>query len=282
MNDSKPRAMTMAHLPLAILIPTLLFGGMSTPVCAGTVAGTGGATEITQLLNHGELLTSVAKQADMVMEQVNSKLIQIDQLARMNANLQRLASGDVAGALAPYSTQLRTYQSLRSSIGGLKSAADSTRSMLEGRGVDFSNSGAKDLATYLKYETALASRKGGIYRDRLNQDLQALDNLQQRSQELTRVAASSSDIVGNVQGLQRLTQLSAMSAGEMMELKSAVLSQNAELNRQQAEAMDNSQLKSGFADSALTGARGRIGRDTGLGDQKLSPLKSWGGLQQTQ
>ena len=245
---------------------------------AGTVAGTGGSTEITQILNNSELVAGVYKQSEMVMEQVQSKLVQLDQLTSMQTNLQKIGSGDIASVTNQFRSQVRAYQDLKNATTGLRDAAASARAMFEARGIDFSGSGRTDLRSYIQYEVELAKRKGGVYRQRLNQDLGALDNMQQRSQEFRRVADETANITGNVQGIQRLSQLSAMTAGELMELKAAVLSQNAEASRQQIDAVANTEVKSGVLDHTVRGARERKNRDSSATSTRIDPLKPWGNL----
>ena len=245
---------------------------------AGTVAGFGGSTEITQIMNNSELVAGVYKQAEMVAEQVQSKLVQLDQLTSMQTNLQKIGNGDIASVMNQFRSQVRAYQDLKNATTGLRDAAASTRSMFEARGIDFSGSGRTDLRSYIQYEVELAKRKGGVYRERLNQDLGALDNMQQRSQEFRRVADETANITGNVQGIQRLSQLSAMTAGELMELKAAVLTQNAEASRQQIDAVANTEVKSGVHDQTVRGARDRKNRDNSATSTRIDPLKPWGNL----
>lgn len=247
--------------------------GLGTP--GGAMAG--GSTELTQLLNHVELLASVSKQTDMVMEQVQSKLASLEQLDRMNRNLSRLANGDIAQTLLPYQNQVESYQALRRSVSGLRDAAGTTRQLLQQRGVDFSRSGAKNWSSYIQYEVELAKRRGGVYSQRLDQDLRAMDNMQQRSREFRRVA-DTSDVAGNIQGLQRLSQLSAIATGELMELKAAVLSQSADSNRQQADAAASAQLRARIQEATMRGALERTKRDEAMTAPNIDPLRPWPNL----
>ncbi|WP_146187700.1 hypothetical protein [Limnohabitans sp. T6-5] len=260
------------------LIAGIVLIALGASVQSGTIAGTGGSTEITQILNNSELVAGVYKQAEMVAEQVQSKLVQLDQLTSMQTNLEKLRSGDVASVINQFRSQVRAYQDLKNATTGLRDAAASARAMFEARGIDFSGSGRTDLRSYIQYELELAKRKGGVYRQRLDQDLGALDNMQQRSQEFRRVADETANITGNVQGIQRLSQLSAMTAGELMELKAAVLAQNAESNRQQIDAVANTEVKSGVHDQTVRGARERKNRDNSATSSRIDPLKPWGNL----
>ena len=71
------------------------------PAWAGSVAGTGGATEITQLLNNGQLVESVAKQAEQVANQIRQITEAVDRKILMIQNLKNLPLAAAALALAP-------------------------------------------------------------------------------------------------------------------------------------------------------------------------------------
>ena len=61
----------------------------------GSVLGTGGALEVTQLLNHAELVQQVAQQAQMISNQIS-------QYATMIQNLRRLPDEWVGQVTLPY------------------------------------------------------------------------------------------------------------------------------------------------------------------------------------
>lgn len=106
----------------------LLFGGASlavlsvAPARAGSVAGFGGATEITQLLNHAQLIASYAKQAQSVVEQVRQVALTLQQYQNMVQNTLRVPFqiwSDVQTQLADLSSVVREGQSLAVSLAGL-------------------------------------------------------------------------------------------------------------------------------------------------------------------
>lgn len=266
-NTSHP----LLVVAMAVIVATTTPAAMA----SGAVAG---ATEFTQVLNNAELVASVAKQAQMVSEQIQSKIVQIEQYATMARNLEQMAAGGIAQALSPYAGQLKSYQDLIGSVTALKAAADRAGSVLSSRSIDFERSGLKDPAKYIAYEMSLAKRRGGIHQQRLQQDLAALDAMQQKSQEFRRVAAQTSGITGNLQGLQQLSQLSAMATGELMELKSAVLAQNVDAGLERRSSQDNAAWRAGLYEAARRGAQERANRPAPTGVD-VDPLKAWNHLQ---
>jgi P-type conjugative transfer protein TrbJ len=255
----------------AIAMAVIVVVASPVALASGAVAG---ATEFTQILNNAELAASVGKQAQMVSEQIQSKIVQIEQYATMARNLERLSNGGIEQAMSPYAGQLKSYQDLIGSVTALKAAADRAGSVLSNRSIDFERSGLKDPAKYIAYEMGLAKRRGGIHQQRLQQDLNALDAMQQRNQEFRRVAAQTSGITGNLQGLQQLSQLSAMATGELMELKSAVLAQNVDAGLERRSSQDNAAWRAGLYEAARRGAQERASRPPPTGVD-IDPLKAW-------
>lgn len=242
----------------------------------GAIAG---ATEPTQIANNIELMMSVAKQTQMVAEQIATRMTQIQQLQTMMRNLQQLPANLMQQALAPYESQLAAFGQLQGAVKDLGYAADNTRAMFESRGLDFRASG-KDLRSYVQYEIALAQRKGGIYKQRLDQDIAAMDSMRQKSEQLRSVAARTAQITGNVEGLQHLSQLSAMSTGELMEIKAALLAQSADNNQQKHAEQDSQKSKSLVADATVRAARERKERDAKAAVSLGDPAKPWSTLEQ--
>jgi P-type conjugative transfer protein TrbJ len=233
-----------------------------------------GATEFTQVLNNAEIAAGVAKQAQTVSEMIQSKIVQIEQYTTMVRNLEKLAAGEITQALAPYDNQLKAYQDLMGSVTALRAASERAGSTLSNRAADFERSGLKDPAKYLAYEIGLAKKRGGIHQQRLQQDIASLDAMQQRNAEFRRVASRTASITGNLQGLQQLSQLSAMATGELMELKTAVLAQNVDAAMERRSTQDNEAWRAGLYEAARKGAEERANRPAPTGVE-IDPLKAW-------
>jgi type IV secretion system protein TrbJ len=219
-----------------------------------------GATEPTQIANNIELAASLIQQTRSVAEQIAAKVTLIKQYQTMVQNLKNVPENVIQQTLAPYKEQLNAFQQLQNSVSGLRGAAESTRAMFESRGADYRRSGL-DMKSYLKYEMTLANKKGGIYRQRMDQDFAAMDALKDKASTLRRTAAQTSAITGNVEGLQQLSQLSSMQAGELMEIKSALLAQSADRNMEKAAKEDDKSQRASAFGSATEEANKRATRN---------------------
>ncbi len=216
------RIMILSVLALVPVV-TLAFGGGGL---------TGGSTEITQLMNNAELAAATGKQAAMVVEQVKSNLTALQQYATMITNLKNLPQDVLDQALGPYQQQMDSLRQIYGAVTDVKQAADNTRSFFTRRIGEMQslNMNPRD---YLTAESALAVKKGGIYERQMRADLAALDNLRVRAEQLQTL--SKKQVYGNVQGLDKLNQQTTMLTGEMMDLKAAILQQNAISNQERVQ-----------------------------------------------
>lgn len=116
------------------LIPALLIL-ITTPALAsggGSVMGTGGASEMTQLMNNAELVASVGQQANMVATQINQYVTLVAQLQSMKQNLMMLPLAVVGKALGPYKDQLMPYVQAYKAVSALQQSATNASSALSG------------------------------------------------------------------------------------------------------------------------------------------------------
>src|SRR5512143_2269900 len=72
-------AKVVAVAAIALCVPMTAGGG-------GSVLGTGGALEITQLLNHAELIKEVAQQAEQISNQIRQYTTMIQNLRQLPEN----------------------------------------------------------------------------------------------------------------------------------------------------------------------------------------------------
>ncbi|MFL9996259.1 conjugal transfer protein TrbJ [Paraburkholderia sediminicola] len=187
----------------------------------------GGATEITQLLNHAELASSVAQQAQMVEQNVQAQITRLQQYVTMVQNLKQVPTSLIDQTIAPYRTQLASFQSLSTTITQLQQAASATNGLF-GRSLSEMNTTGMSPSQWLSAYTSLAATRGGIYQQQLTQDMQNLDTLAQRAQNLQQMQSQIPGVTGNVQGLQMLSQQSNVLAGEMVDLHALVQRQVAQ------------------------------------------------------
>ncbi|APA88985.1 conjugal transfer protein TrbJ [Paraburkholderia sprentiae WSM5005] len=215
---------------------------------------TGGATEITQLLNHAELVSSVAQQAQMVEQNVQAQITRLQQYVTMAQNLKQVPASLIDQTLAPYRTQITNFQSLSTAITQLEQAASATSSLF-GRSLTEMNTTGMSPALWLSAYSSLASARGGIYQQQLTQDMQNLDTLADRARNLQQIQSQIPNVTGAVQGLQMLNQQSNVLAGEMVDL-------HALMQRQVAQ-----QMQDHIAQSQAQGNAARLAaaRAAGLG-----------------
>ena len=107
-----------------------------------------------------------------------------------------------------------------------------------------------------------------------------MDAMRAKASALRSVAESTSGITGNVEGLQHLSKLSVMSAGELMEIKSALLSQNVDKAQDKQDEQAAAKAKSSIADATIKAAQARNTRDDAAKLRIPNPMQTWGNLEQ--
>lgn len=151
-----PKPMVCGTAPVAVLL--ILHAGAA---CAGGGLD-GGATEITQLLNHAELASSVAQQAQMVEQNVQPQITRLQQYVTMVQNLKQVPTSLVDQTIAPYRTQITNFQSLSTAITQLQQAATATNGLF-GRSLSEMNTTGMSPGQWLSAYTSLASTRGGLH-----------------------------------------------------------------------------------------------------------------------
>ena len=238
-----------------------------------------GATEPTQIANNILLGGSLIEEATTAAAAVAAKLTLAQQYLTMLQNIKNLPADMMAELSKPYKDQIKAFTDLQKSIKDVKNAAEETRAMFSSRGMDFKQSG-KSLSDYLKFEVALAEKKGGIYKKRMDQDLAAMDTMKEKATALRRVAEKTASITGAVQGLQQLSNLASMQAGELIEIKSAILDQNVARYSDKLDAEEAAKNKAILMGAMAKGASERSKRDASATMKFPDPYGSnWNGLE---
>ncbi|WP_310643206.1 hypothetical protein [Limnohabitans sp.] len=223
-------------------------------------AGTA-ASEGTQLMNNVELAASNVKQANMVAMQIQGNITMVNQYLAMLTNLKNLPATMLQQARQPYFGQLNALNTLLGSVKRVGSASADVERAMTARISEAGKMGM-NVATYMGYEQKMASTKGGYYKERLDQDVATISNAQDRAAQLRAVSEQTQAITGNVEGLQLLNQQSTMMAGELVEIKTALMTQSADRNsdaisKQNSNAAHATTLQSaGAAGSALNSRNG--------------------------
>lgn len=240
------------------------------PAAAGGAGG--GSTELTQLLNNFQLLDIAAKEAVQVAEAVQRRLLLVQQYVTMVQNLKNLPQALLEEALAPYRQQIETLGRAYQSVVSLKNSADTARNLFNRRLAE-AGSMNMNVADYMRHEAVLATQRGGIYRQRMQQDLAAIDQLQARATALRSVAQQTNRIAGNIEGLQVLAQHASISAGELMEIKGVLLAQSADRNAQSALKQEAHSVKSDTLARTLNEAKAQKDKRDA---QSLPESNPWG------
>jgi conjugal transfer/entry exclusion protein len=172
----------------------------------------------------------------MVGNQITAQVTRVQQLMSMLQNLKNLDPATLAQMVLPYQQQLSQYQSLFSAVSSLSQAGASVQSLFKssvGEMTSLNMTPTQWLGAFSK----LATQRGGIYQQQMQQDLQSMSNFAARAQNLQSIAAQTPEISGNVQGLQLLNQQSNIAAGELMDIHALMQRQvTAQLQQRSDEA----------------------------------------------
>lgn len=190
-------------------------------------AATGGASEVTQVMNNGELIAATSKQAQLVAGQIRDYTSQVNQYVTMVQNLKNLPVAAVAAALKPYKETLRDLGELYRATDDVYKAGTQAYATYERRKAEMANMNMS-YDQYLNMETLLAASKGGQYKVQYEKDIAALKKLQDKATTLAAMESQINSVSGNVQGLQLLAQQNQIMAGELMELNSQLRQKSAQ------------------------------------------------------
>lgn len=199
----------------------------------GSIAGSGGATEFTQLLNYGQLVYSGSQEAQMVANQITAQIDRAQQLINSYKNLLNAPADLIAQTIAPYQAMIASSQQLLSSVNGVYSSYNQAAHMLQDRIAEARALGT-DPQQYLTLESQLAAQKGGIYQAAYQRDTQTLQDVVTKSQALKNMTDKIPS-TGTVEGLDKLNALTAMVAGETIALNKQMAAVSAQRNQEKMD-----------------------------------------------
>lgn len=239
----------MNKLILAVVVA--LSGG---PALAGSVAGTGGATEVTQILNMVKLAASYEQQ---VMSYMNQLLQYDTMLKNLKSNPLGVLAPDLAKATNDATRLWATGKNIAGSMSQVdKSFADTFRSPVALKFSDqFSNWS----------NTSLDSLKSAM----LNAGLQR-ENFKSDGEALQKLVESVSAADGAVGGLQALGSLNAAQVQESMKLRDLISQQQVAQNTYLAAQTSKEQAKQTASDKLAEPYTKPIPR---LSGEKLIPIQ---------
>jgi len=192
-----------------IVVAAVLAAMAAQPAQAGSVAGTGGSTEVTQLMNNVQLAKSYA-------QQVLSYENQLMQYATMIQNLKN----NPLGVLAPDLDKAINDASRLWSVG--KNIASSMSQVDKTFADTFNSPIAKGFSD--KFSDWNKSSMDGLKSAMLNAGLQR-ENFKSDSESLKTLVDSVSKVDGAVSGLQALGSLNAAQIQEAIKLRDLISQQ---------------------------------------------------------
>lgn len=222
------------------------------PAYAGGGA-TGGATEITQLMNHAELISNVVNTANSVQNTLRSAMY-------LYQSLQNLDPNTIARMAGFPAQDIQTMANLYGQVSTLQSTAQQAAQVLNNfqTGAQYMN---MDPQQYLLLRAQAAQQYGGVYAASFNSEANAITALQRQAQlvnsTISQIPANDS-IVGSLstlaaqnaqtqsitismaQSIHQANQLAYAEKQQSMAVASAVSQQQ----RQQLQALIQAQQDS--------------------------------------
>lgn len=225
---------TLSQFVARVLIPTVAVLLLGAPVRsqAGSVAGFGGATEITQLMNNTELITQVGQQAQQIAQAVQQTIILMEKLRIAKQMAQQLTSDQLTAGNS-YQNQQGNLQAVLGVLSGIAKSSQSLSAMLNGNTQDMAAMNMTP-SQYLSWTLTQSKNRQGTYAQKLQQEMQAINDFQGRYQALQQVQANIPGIDGQVKGLQSLNQTMGMATGELMDMRLAIQQQQLRLTQKDA------------------------------------------------
>ena len=195
-----------------VLVLSISWGVAS--VQAGSVAGTGGGTEVTQLRNEVQLGLQYAKQ----IQQYTTQTLQLQaELKNLISNPTSLLGAEIGGVI----NGVGQIMSAGNAIGGNMARIDSNFANT------FKNTQARTMSqNFTQWHNTstdtlgAAMKAAGLHRDSYQSDTDALTALYNQSQATQ----------GNLQAMQTLAQINAMQVQQMQKLGDLMATQNIAVN----------------------------------------------------
>lgn len=214
---------------------------------AGTVAGFGGSTEITQILNNVQLVMGYQKQVEGVLNEVRQYQTMLQTMKGMDGDklkgILKTKAGEIAGA--EVLRQIKEAEEVNSRLTNINSNMDTVlregqvaadvMGKLRAAGYEVKS------GDYIAGMKALAKMRQGAYQDRIQRYESALDDSAKDIERVEAIAANSAGITTHVQGFQALSQSNAIMVSQLAGMRQLYASAGADASRvaQIAEAQND-------------------------------------------
>lgn len=203
---------------------------------AGSVAGTGGATEITQLINKAQLVSQSARQELQLIEQIEQTYL---------SRLQQLKT-DTGEHTAPYQKTLSTYGQVRdtaSKLSIMQGSLGSLNGALEDRYRQFSASNLSQ-NDWMARERALINQGDERARAQIISNRNVFESIKTSMDSYQKSAAALNATTGTHAATQLLGAQMSMLGGDLNKLIAitALENQNRAVEKQDEKAVRERQL----------------------------------------
>lgn len=198
---------------------------------------TGGSTEITQLMNNGELMANVSQTTKVAITQVNSYIKQIQQYAEQLRSGQQLIGRITGLPVAEFSRELQRAQELSRMLQSVNGSTAQLRQVFDSRRVEALQRGLT-MTQYVERENERIESGDQRARQRLEREEKLMQEIQKDYEYTKEVGEQISGTVGIHQSMQQLNlQMNKLiqQNARMMELTSNAL--NSDKAQQERDRM---------------------------------------------
>lgn len=204
---------TVSNVGVALLLCTAVSGAF-----AGSIAGFGGSTEITQILNYGELISQTAQQISTTSNTLMTANSTLQQLKQLDPSVV----GQMTGLPINQVTQLASaYTVMSNAVGTYKDAA----AVLTKAQQDSTALGVTP-SQLLQMKANVAAAYGGVYQQQYSQEQAKLTQLAQTSKDVQDSAAQIAGVDANVKGIQLLANQNLKVQSLLVQLNDSVATAN--------------------------------------------------------
>lgn len=206
----------------------LVAGALSSPAAFAGGGATGGATEVTQMLNNGLLAKQLGEQTAMVAQEVMTATNTLNQYKTMLEDMKALPEGVMGEMLSLFTSDMNLFRQSSGILYDVQNSAGELQRLYETRYQDMyaMQQQGYDPRFYQSRELELA-RADEFAKKRLYEDLESLQKSEQRLGQIAGMAQKAPQITSTIGGFHALATIAAAQATEAAELNKSVREQMA-------------------------------------------------------
>lgn len=230
------------------LFPVFLFAISPLPAHAGGGGAAGGAKEVTQLLNHAELVAQVGEAVQTTANTLMTAKSTMQMLRQLPADTVSQMSGLPIDQVAKMA---EAYTVMSQASGAYKDASDVlTKARADSVRLNISPS------ELLRYKAEAAYKYGGVYQQTYEQEQAKLARLNDVSKDVQKQAETVKSIDSNVAGIQFLAGQNVKVQSLLVSLNDSIATANANAARE-AEKAREKEARAAQSEAAYLDARRR-------------------------